>query len=74
MARAVSRKSSRKSVSKVSVRKSVRKSSPKRRVNRKHASCVSTNAKKMFKKMTPRTAKGRGRVLARAQKHCAKKH
>lgn len=53
-------------------RKVTRKTS-KRRVPRKHIACVSKTAKKMFKKSTPRTAKGRGRVLARAQKACAKK-
>ena len=53
-------------------RKMTRKTS-KRRVARKHVACVSKTAKRMFKKSTPRTAKGRGRVLGRAQKACSKK-
>jgi hypothetical protein len=64
----MARSASRKSVA----RKMTRKTS-KRRAPRKHIKCVSKTAKRMFKKSTPRTAKGRGRVLARAQKACAKK-
>jgi hypothetical protein len=66
MARAASRKMTKKTSKR-------RVSAGKRRVSRKHVACVSKMAKKMFKKSTPKTAKGRGRVLARAQKACAKK-
>ena len=34
--------------------------------------CVSKKAKSMFRKSSPKTAKGRGRILARAQKACKK--
>lgn len=64
------------SASRKMTRKTTKRRAPaagKRRVSRKHVACVSKMAKKMFKKSTPKTAKGRGRVLARAQKACAKK-
>jgi hypothetical protein len=67
MARSASRKMTRKT----SKRRA--STSTKRRVPRKHIACVSKAAKRMFKKSTPKSAKGRGRVLARAQKACAKK-
>lgn len=34
--------------------------------------CVSRKAKSMFRKSSPKTAKGRGRILARANKACKK--
>lgn len=40
------------------------------RVSRRR--CVSRKAKAMFRKSSPKTAKGRGKVLARANKACKK--
>lgn len=37
-----------------------------------HRACVSRKAKAMFRSTSPKSAKGRGKVLARAQKACKK--
>ena len=40
------------------------------RVSRRR--CVSKQAKSMFRRSSPKTARGRGKILARAQKACKK--
>lgn len=50
----------------------VAQSKPKAGPKNKRQDCVSRKAKSLFRKTSPKTAKGRGRILARANKSCAK--
>jgi uncharacterized membrane protein len=50
----------------------VAQSKPRAGPKGKRADCVSRKAKSMFRKTSPKTAKGRGKILGRANKECAK--
>lgn len=50
----------------------VAQSKPRAGPKNKRQDCVSRKAKSMFRKTSPKTPRGRGKILARAQKSCAK--